>query len=755
MLQFLFLVQLSLQVWVGVIVSRRWGFRSAQVFLSVFTLIQANFIFTGYFLSIFSLMNHHLLFLGFSTGLTVLFYKISCKKSPIRIVDLQVEPWESDLYSRFARLVFFAVVVSSICFAGFLFYLAINTPLRVPDTVAVKMASSYFYLMNGNFLGHGSGGEIDQGRLFTTPFNVFSMWITLTRFGLPTNAINLYHFVSWVAMFISVYLLGREVSKSRVACWFAAFSFCGTLVLLMQGYLDFDDLAASVTATVGIYFFLQWLKDKKFRLLGLAAAGVGISFGAKMFPALYLPAVIAVCCWQVFRVGVERCLELLNGLKGQIVLGGAIFLCFTLPYPIVQFIETGHFSYASRVAATANWPFNVLIAVHNLMIYNLQLLFFSVPDLLRFENSGVERTWVVDFLNDTFLQLVPRPANVSWLPGTPSRIFYYEIINPDAWYGFLPLSVLLTLLLFLFSRRPIPRLALWSVFFFVGWDVFLSVRALYLDGMGRYWILPVSLIAPILTVGWEWKRTRPLIYFAVFTTAYFAWMAFFKVELTNGFLDLKAAKSLAQMQPIVSKPLREVLQAERDLHLVFNFEDLPLYHILSERRHLKVTTSREFEPRKLNIYMASENPIENWVVGDHSFVFPLEDHNPASFCALGPDSLSVRIPVFAWPSTWKGLDCGLGIYSIVFASATKVDRHRNVQDLDFWVLQNDNETVQIRVQFFDHQKNLLRGTPWSASSSRQRLHLIGIPFQEVSQMTLSLKYQGKFVATRVFEVRSK
>ena len=741
---------LSVQTWIAVLVSRRWGLRGLTTFLSVFLLVHANFVLTSYFLAIFSLMNQDILFFGVSVLFGGVLYLLSRRALPIQPSPAQFNPWQTDLSSLFSRLMFVGVVVSSLCFAGFLLYLGANTPLRVPDTLSVKLASSYYYLINGNFLGKGSGGEVI--RLFSTPFNVFSMWITLIRFGISSTAINVYHFVCWLAMFVTVYLLGREISKSRAACLFAAFSFCGTLVLLMQGYLDFDDLPASVTATVGTYFFLLWLKDSKSQLLALAAIGVGFSFGAKVFPALYLPAVVLLLGWQLLTVGLQKSLAAVNKFKWQLLSSFSIFLSFALPYPIVRWIETGQFNYSSIVAAKANWPFDVLIAIHNLMIYNLQLLLFAVPDLLHFENSTPQRKQTVNFLNDFFLSYIPRPPGVSWLSGTPSKIFYEQIIDPDTWYGFVPLAVLLIVTLWVVYRRPLPKLIVWSLVFFLAWDIFLSIRGLYLDGMGRYWILPVSLLTPVLTLGWEWKFTRPLVYFTVLTTAYFSWSAFFRVELTNGFLDLKAAKRLSQVEPVVSKPLRDILQFEKNLNLVYNFGDLQLYNFFNLRHHLKLTTSRVFDSDKLNLYLASENPIENWAVGDRSFTFLLKEHGPASFCALGPDSVSSLTPVFAWPSNWPGMDCGLGIYSIVTTSPTRIDPVRNIQDLEVWVLQNEEKSVQIQLQFFDLAHRPLQTTVWSSPSEKSRLKVVSVPFSEVSRVILSMKYKGDFVGNKILQI---
>ncbi len=374
-----------------------------------------------------------------------------------------------------------------------LILLNFKSDLQIPDSLVIKLPNMYYYLKSGTLLP--SWNLADEGRLFATPFNGTLILMQLQRFQQGPGWILGLNLFSWMLGIIILLEWCRDFKvDSRIAWILSASLFC-TLGVASQAVLDCDDLISSITGVAaGLYLLRFFNRNLNFKDLLLFVLGFGLCFGAKGFSALYLPAFIVLFLY-ILSKHFLKAKSFVSRNPGMLLLFFVMFCLLALPFAYVQWKTTGHFTFNSQLQKPlANSPFNPSIAFQNGVIYNLQLLFSDFIDVLSF-SGGTSRRIYFETLNPIAQKLIPSISATN-SHGNGSNIFHLNILEIDTWFGMFPLFAFV----FIFwatMKGKLPKHGAWFLIFFLFWDMFFASRTIYIEGLGRYWILPVFCLVPL------------------------------------------------------------------------------------------------------------------------------------------------------------------------------------------------------------------------------------------------------------------
>jgi hypothetical protein len=367
--------------------------------------------------------------------------------------------------------------------------------VQITDFTAIKLPNTLFYLEKGNLL---PARELsDDGRMFGAPFNVYILWGLFAKFHTPLNFVLILNFISWFLALIAIYRSCLLLGCSRQASLWAAAIFALTPTMVFQATSDNDDLISSITGIIGFYYAIKWWKHSTWQDAVLMGLALGISSGAKLFPLLFVLGLIA---WLTFlAISKKKVFPFDSHTRLlQFSFSMVLLLILTLPYFIAPNLGSNKIQLITGLVSNGqNSPFRLSILLQNLIIYNLQAFVSPLLDAIAPVASHF-RTISVDWLNPFFVNtFIPKVENYfAYAPGI--NIFNYDIYDNTTWYGLFPIICLLGFLQF---RKGIPGIQkncfLLILILFLGWNISFCGRMKYIEGLGRYWILPMAILTPL------------------------------------------------------------------------------------------------------------------------------------------------------------------------------------------------------------------------------------------------------------------
>ena len=586
-----------------------WAFESK--FLAGFVITWASVIISSTILACFNQVGHDALFFSLSLvcqlALALVLSRRGSRTGEAALAFPAQGLWSlaRETFSTLPRRV---ALVSTVCFAALILFMCIRSNLQIPDTLSIKLPNAWFYLKSGNFLPVVE--RSDDGRMFATPINGTMLWIYLIRWDQPTRLILLFNFVCWAAMFLAIYRASRLIGASRWGGFSAAALFCLTQTLLLQASTDNDDLMSSVTATIGAAFFLMWLKSRSLADLSIAAIGIGISAGSKYFPVLYLPGAMLCAGYYLWIFVSRKDWSELAQRGRQLVIGGVVAAAFVMPYEGSRLIQTaiGRAS-PDLISGTDNKPFRWSVAAHNTVVYNLQLFASPLTDAF-FPKSGGLRRHSVQALNDWSVRnLIPKVTSSHAYDSTIeiANIYLYD---HTVRFGVVSWLLAIGILAVLLKKRDWLSPAFWLVIFFISWNLFFCFRTKYMDVLGRYWILPISLLMPLAALSVDrianariFGRTiLPLVWAS---TLFCGFVGLSDNRFRHNLAQLVYASAAA---PAMAPELRQLLATCDHVNVARVVYGFPIYWLMKWFQGSDFSYTNQLSAEKINIVPALDVP---------------------------------------------------------------------------------------------------------------------------------------------------
>ena len=605
----IFLLHLALMMLIVCVVLKPGSVWSVESrFLAAFVVTWTSIIISSTILACFSQLGNDLLFFPFSLACQLLLSAILSSGGTLRGNAHQPKGvgFRSVFRETFSTPPRWAALVCTGVFAAIISFMCLRTNLQLPDTLSIKLPNAYFYLKSGNFFPVVE--RSDDGRMFATPINGTLLWIYLIRWDQPTRLIVFFNFVCWAIMFFAVYRTSRLIGASRWGSFSAAALFCLTQNLLFQGSSDNDDLMSSVTATIGAVFFLTWIKSRNLQDLTIAAFGIGISAGSKYFPLLYLPGAVACAAYFLLLFISHKDWMELKRCGQHLIIAGLVTTAFLMPY------ETSRLIYTTTTGApapalfdSANRPFRWSVAAHNTIVYNLQLFVSPVTDAIV-PKSSPTRSHYVAALNDFSLRnFIPAVKNY-WAYAPGIHVAHPDLYDNTVWFGIISWVLGFCILKLLFRKDRWFTPAFWLVVLFLSWNLFFCFRTKYIEELGRYWILPISLIMPVAALFVDGAAARGRGYLTSAVLA-IVWGSTFLC----GFLGLKDNQirhnliDLAQTAiepPPISNELNEILGTCSRVNVVRTVYGFPIYWLIQRFRGKDFSYFEKSQESMINIVPA-------------------------------------------------------------------------------------------------------------------------------------------------------
>lgn len=474
----------------------------AAYILCLYILATANIIVCGLLASFFSQMNSVYFYLACQTMLFLAAYLVwFFQKKPALSgawqdkVHIPGKVWLR--YSwRFWKINWiFAVIVALFYILGA--WLILNVPPNTNDALTTHLARIGFWLQHGNMLPWTTSNLFML--IYPVNANLVMLWSMLF-----TQSAAFTGFVQWSAALagaVAVYGISRLLGWKRAPSVFAGLVWLGLPEILLQSTTSQLDLVVAVFFVIAVYFLLLGVKEGSMSCAILSALAFGISLGTKQIVLFTIPGLVIflILIWLKDRKNSGKYLLIWAGLTVgfSLLLGSYIYIQNTSLFGNPLGNEST-LSQQTSGSDPAQWKDN--------LFFNSTRLFYQSLDPTGMPPVFVDN--LVDFktriLRPLFGALGMDLESETAL-GMPQNRFQYSSIPPiqedRAWYGLLgvllllPLSVV-QLISGIRKRNPIgPGLVFLAFSFSL---CVILIRPGWTPNQGRYFIIPVTLMAPFV-----------------------------------------------------------------------------------------------------------------------------------------------------------------------------------------------------------------------------------------------------------------
>lgn len=318
-------------------------------------------------------------------------------------------------------------------------------------------------------------------------------------------------FVQWlstISICLAILGIARMLGATRSQALFSALLFSNFSGIILQSTTTQNDLVITAFFTSSLYFYFLARKEQTVGPLLFSALGIGLSIGAKSTVAFILPA-FAICAFLEFVIG--RFKDLRFYLRWAA-------LC------IMMFLFFGAFTYIQNQIAYHN-PFSDKVwtegIVHtpisrttllggNSLFYTYQMLDFSglpepVASFLTTQKSGL--------FQKIFRHLPFRVEDAIPDQSLPAILNAPATIHEDTtWFGIIAFLTLIPAAIYQLIvglRTKQDNLRWILVVLGVGFVITFSLGMSWSPYKGRYFILPVAVIAPLTY--FIYSKKKPVI----------------------------------------------------------------------------------------------------------------------------------------------------------------------------------------------------------------------------------------------------
>lgn len=621
-----FLLLTSLGIWR----TKIKGWPKSEAFPCIIVLVWANVVLTSLALSIFNQLGNNSLFILVSLPVHGL---LLCAIS--QYTGTTEEPWSELIKSLWESklgktLILWASIVCLILFA-----MAIRTTLQIPDSVAIKLPNAFFYLQKGNLLPAPEFSG--DGRMFGVPFNGALLWSYLFRFHQPLQLILLWNLLCWTLIFLGGFKLSRSLGISPMGSLTATSLFCFSQQLLFQASTDNDDLLSSVTGTWAAIYIIRWIRSPNQNWALLAGLALGISTGAKLFPALYWPGLLALALfllWRFYQKSENRGKLM---LQGTVIVLLAALLVFPYFYAGMQ-TRPDATAIPQVLSQSDNKPFRWEILYRNVVVYNSQLLISPIIDIFS-PRATETRKHLVQKLNTLWNEkLIPEVENYwAYVPGT--KIFHEALYENTAWFGLFSLLALAGMILMFLRKRSSTWI--WLALLFLSWDITFCGRTKYIEELGRYWLLPLSLTIPFVGLLWDYQFESERLR-RIRTWAFrYVWLSTIVLAISGLVfnevrLNFKNVLRSEGRTPGMAAPLKTILRQCPQVNAAQFIYGYPIYMLMEQFRGSEFTYFPKILPNKTNIIPAVNVHLAHQFFANKYVAVPTHPEPKSDFLMIDP-----------------------------------------------------------------------------------------------------------------------
>jgi len=383
--------------------------------------------------------------------------------------------------------------------------LILATPQNNYDSMTYHLSRIGYWMQHKNL----APWLTPNPRQTTSPINaeLGLLWTTLL-----SGTDRLTGFVQWFSALgtaVTIFGLARLMGAKRSQGAFAGMIWLTFPQIILQSTTTQNDIVVTFFFTSTLYFLFLGLKTKEKSQFILSGIGFGLAVGTKATAFLILPGlgIAALVIWILAGKGVYKNL-LLWGC--YCVLGFGLFGMFNYVQNFTYYGDPISVpDWTSTVFATGKRVSRLTRGLSNISLYSIDLI-----DFTGLPNS------IADPLDDAKSSAMQRVFYESRIPSHISKSFPSSVItsapvviNEDS-SAFGPLSIVLL---------PLPLIQLWEgirkrdkvrvglVIVGIGFIITLSYLLGWTPFRIRYFVLPVSILAPLLAVFYQPGTTRRYI----------------------------------------------------------------------------------------------------------------------------------------------------------------------------------------------------------------------------------------------------
>ena len=318
-------------------------------------------------------------------------------------------------------------------------------------------------------------------------------------------------FVQWLAVpcsMIAILGLARLLGATKQQGIFAALLWATLPQIVLQSSSTQNDLVAAAFFAIVVYFLMLGLQPGNRRLLVLAGLSLGIALGVKDTVPMMVPglAIWLVLLWIKYGKAGFRKLFLFGmaSLAGFAVFGALIYAQNLATYQRLGPVDPPFRGYEVTPYSSSN----NLVGVSAMYLYQA-VDFSGLPPALA--NPLVQVKNRVS--QAIFRHLgVPIQTALSYAKLTPSALYDMQPLSSEdtAWFGLLSVFILLPATVYQLylglRRKDLLRIGL--VLLMVAFTITLSYMITWSPYKGRYFVQPVTLLAPLAAFVYRPVRWR-------------------------------------------------------------------------------------------------------------------------------------------------------------------------------------------------------------------------------------------------------
>lgn len=389
-------------------------------------------------------------------------------------------------------LSFFAVGIAAIWLVNA--YLIVRVPPNNYDGMTYHLSRVGYWLQHDTLAAWDTANQ----RQVTSPVNAELGILWSMLFSGSDQWAGFVQWVAGLACGLAIFGLARLLKASRAQALFAMLLWASFPQVLLQSVSVQNDLIVTSFFAALVYFLFQWVRTGSRAALLLSSIAFGLALGAKITAVMALPGLgIAglFLWWQHGKPGLQRLLIwTASSLVGFLLLGSLTYvqnqLYYGNPISVPQFSDA--------IASTIGTPANQAGI-------NLLILVYQAVD------PGSVPTWAaapLDQARDWLFQQITIRLNLpvaAMLAQNNWSLAAFLNLSPGfsedvTWFG--PLAFVLLIVTGLMATwqgiRQRDPLRLGLIAIAVAFFLAISITLIWSPYRGRYFILPVTLTAPLL-----------------------------------------------------------------------------------------------------------------------------------------------------------------------------------------------------------------------------------------------------------------
>ncbi len=485
---------------------------NTEKILAFMLLAAANIILSTYILSEFSFISApgylviHTLFALASWGLQIRFGK-HFKFADIQVKDDERSSSEFDYFPKWILIGLLSVILFTTLINLFL---SVYVPPNNWDSMTYHLSRVGYWLQHGS-LHHFYTHKWTQNAL---PPNAEILILWIIAFLKSDILANMVQWIAYCGIGLGIYLMARNLGHGQRTSAFASLIFLSLPMVVLQSSSTQNDLVVTFFTISFFYFSHIGLKQRNHRKLLLSGAAFGLAIGTKytiffMLPALGLASLFLLRVFQVkISIYTRWCIFCLVGI---LVFGAYNYFHNYQTY-------SNPFGPSKQISRFSGKIYIEKACLNAVRLGYDACDFRGLPEPLESYLFNLKESFGKRYLTNKNIKVKYVLSPVTAPFSFKSKRHYHEDFG---WFGiigvFLYFPTATWFFLRIFYKFKFTKDERWvyafiAVFFFI----FICFMQIYDSFKGRYFILPMAFIAPIVISFTKMKNKKLIIIVGVF-----------------------------------------------------------------------------------------------------------------------------------------------------------------------------------------------------------------------------------------------